>query len=198
MDTWCFLAAVDRAIGHHQLTAASLMDEVTVRPTDSLQRLQTVMAESGWGQVPVIDTDGKVMGIVTRTDLLKMLAPPSGQMGRQSLAARLENELPVGQRDLLHAVAGQAADMHLPVYIVGGFIRDLLLGRPSLDFDIVVEGDAIALARALSQKHGGRFTAHARFGTAKWFLAGSALALAASKRTPEPQMPASRPDHRPP
>jgi tRNA nucleotidyltransferase (CCA-adding enzyme) len=63
--------------------------------------------------------------------------------------------------------------MHLPVYIVGGFVRDLLLGRPSLDFDIVAEGDAIALARALARKHGGRVTAHKRFGTAKWFLGGS-------------------------
>jgi tRNA nucleotidyltransferase (CCA-adding enzyme) len=168
--------AVDRAISHHlNLTAASLMEagEVAVRPTDSLQRLQSLMADSGWGQVPVIGTDGQVIGIVTRTDLLKMLAPPSAQMGRQNLAQKLESDLRVEQRALLHAVADQATEMHLPVYIVGGFVRDLLLGRPSLDFDIVAEGDAIALARALAKKHGGRVTAHARFGTAKWFLGGS-------------------------
>jgi tRNA nucleotidyltransferase (CCA-adding enzyme) len=51
-------------------------------------------------------------------------------------------------------------------------VRDLLLERPSLDFDLVVEGDAIALARALSNKYGGRVTGHARFGTAKWHLDG--------------------------
>jgi tRNA nucleotidyltransferase (CCA-adding enzyme) len=168
--------AVDRAISHHlNLTADSLMEagEVAVRPTDSLQRLQSLMAESGWGQVPVIGTDGQVIGIVTRTDLLKMLAPPSAQLGRQDLGQKLESDLRVEQRAVLHAVAGQATEMHLPVYIVGGFVRDLLLGRQSLDFDIVAEGDAITLARALARKHGGRVTAHTRFGTAKWFLAGS-------------------------
>jgi tRNA nucleotidyltransferase (CCA-adding enzyme) len=58
----------------------------------------------------------------------------------------------------------------LALYIVGGFVRDLLLDRPSLDFDLVVEGDAIMLARALVERYGGRFTSHARFNTAKWHL----------------------------
>ncbi|HEX7555644.1 MAG TPA: hypothetical protein VF338_03390, partial [Leptolinea sp.] len=57
---------------------------------------------------------------------------------------------------------------HLPIYIVGGYVRDLLLDRPGEDFDIVVEGDAIGLARSLSSKFGGRVVSHSRFGTAKW------------------------------
>ncbi len=65
-------------------------------------------------------------------------------------------------------MAQVARDQHIAIYIVGGFVRDLLLDRPSLDFDIVVEGDAIALARALSSCYGGRITSHQRFGTAKW------------------------------
>jgi tRNA nucleotidyltransferase (CCA-adding enzyme) len=72
---------------------------------------------------------------------------------------------------LLKAVAAEARQMHLAVYIVGGFVRDLLLDRPSLDFDLVVEGDAIALARALEKRYGGRVLAHARFGTSKWSIA---------------------------
>ena len=50
-------------------------------------------------------------------------------------------------------------------------MRDLLLDRPSVDFDLVVEGDAIALGKALSDKFGGRVVSHKRFGTAKWQLA---------------------------
>ncbi len=49
-------------------------------------------------------------------------------------------------------------------------MRDLLLGRPSTDFDLVVEGDAIAFARGLSGRYGGHVTAHTRFGTAQWFM----------------------------
>jgi tRNA nucleotidyltransferase (CCA-adding enzyme) len=49
----------------------------------------------------------------------------------------------------------------------------LLLGHPGVDFDIVVEGDAIALGRALGKRYGGRVTSHTRFGTAKWYIRGA-------------------------
>ena len=48
-------------------------------------------------------------------------------------------------------------------------MRDMLLSIPATDFDLVVEGDAIALAKALAAQYGGRVTAHVRFGTAQWF-----------------------------
>lgn len=170
--------AVDRAMAHRlNLTAASLMDagEVLVRPDDSLQILQTRMTDSGWGQVPVVNDDGEVIGIVTRTDLLKTLAPPETRTGARNLAARLEEALPPARLDLIKRVAAQAAEQRMAIYIVGGFVRDLLLELPSQDFDIVVEGDAIALGKALGKKYGGRVTSHTRFGTAKWFVKESRL-----------------------
>jgi tRNA nucleotidyltransferase (CCA-adding enzyme) len=54
------------------------------------------------------------------------------------------------------------------LYIVGGFVRDLILNLPSVDFDVVVEGDAVAFGRALAKKFGGRVVSHRQFGTAKW------------------------------
>lgn len=165
--------AVDRAIAHHlNLTAASLMDagEVIVHPKDALEQLQRVMAETGWGQVPVIDpTSNEVIGIVTRTDLLKTLGTGAALLpGKQNLSERLEAALPQARLAFLKLIAAQAYELHMPVYIVGGFVRDLLLERPSYDFDVVVEGNAINLARTLEKKYGGRMTSHSRFGTAKW------------------------------
>ena len=166
--------AVDRALAHKlHLTAASLMEagEITVQPEDSIEHLQRVMTETGWGQIPVVHTEtGVILGIVTRTDLLKTLAPEPRLPGRLNLAERLEASIPAAHLALLKAVAAVAHGLHLPVYVVGGFVRDLILERPSLDFDIVVEGDAIALARTLVQRYGGRLTSHSRFGTAKWSL----------------------------
>src|SRR5262245_8690407 len=52
------------------------------------------------------------------------------------------------------------------VYLVGGAVRDVLLGAESFDVDIVVEGDAIAFAQSLAKALEGRFTPHAKFGTA--------------------------------
>ncbi len=167
--------AVDRAIAHKlNLPAASLMEsgEVTVSPQDSLDALQKIMAETGWGQVPVKDPEsGEIIGIVTRTDLLKTLGEGEAILPeRKNLTARLEAALPPARLELLKLVAEAAHEKRMPIYIVGGFVRDLLLERPCIDFDLVVEGDAIALARALERKFGGRVAAHARFGTAKWQL----------------------------
>jgi tRNA nucleotidyltransferase (CCA-adding enzyme) len=87
--------------------------------------------------------------------------------------SELERRLSPEQFSLLKEVAGVAATRHLPLYLVGGFVRDLLLGLPATDFDLVVEGDAIPLARALAAQYGGLVTAHVRFGTAQWFRPGS-------------------------
>lgn len=169
--------AVDRATAHHlNLTAASLMKagEVTVAPNDSLDTLRARMTDSDWGQIPVVE-GGEVVGIVTRTDLLKTLALSATHTAESDLATRLETALPKARLNLIQRVAGKAAEEGVALYVVGGFVRDLLLDRPSLDFDIVVEGDAIALANALQGAYGGRVTTHTRFGTAKWFLEGSVL-----------------------
>ncbi len=169
--------AVDRATAHHlNLTAASLMKagEVTVAPNDSLDTLRARMTDSDWGQIPVVE-EGEVVGIVTRTDLLKTLALSATHAAESDLATRLETALPKARLNLIQKVAEKAAEEGVALYVVGGFVRDLLLDRPSLDFDIVVEGEAIALANALQALYGGRVTTHSRFGTAKWFLEGSTL-----------------------
>jgi tRNA nucleotidyltransferase (CCA-adding enzyme) len=166
---------VDRALAHRMnLPASSLMEagEVSVSPDESVEGLQRLMTETGWGQIPVVDpNEGKIIGIVTRTDLLKTLTQVAGYTGRQNLSARVESVLPPARIALLKAVAQAAHEQHDSLYIVGGFVRDLLLDRPGLDFDLVVEGDAISLARRLADRYGGRITTHSRFGTAKWFIA---------------------------
>lgn len=166
--------AVDRALSHKlNLTADKLMDagEFTANPGDSIENLQRLMTESGWGQIPVVNPDtGKVIGIATRTDLLKTLTKEPNLPSRQNLAGRLESILPRARLALLSVVAQAAHQQRDALYIVGGFVRDLLLERPSQDFDLVVEGDAIKLAGVLASRYGGRVTSHARFGTAQWHI----------------------------
>lgn len=91
-------------------------------------------------------------------------------MNSQNLAELLKRSLGEDRLRLLQLVLEEAAQRNLPLYIVGGTVRDLVLERPVNDFDLTVEGKAIELARALAKKHGGGVTVHLKFGTAKWFL----------------------------
>lgn len=77
--------------------------------------------------------------------------------------------IPSSRLSLLRQVAALSRQLGSPAYLVGGFVRDALLKRPINDFDIVLEGDATKLGRALVKKFGGRVTVHASFKTATWF-----------------------------
>ncbi len=76
--------------------------------------------------------------------------------------------LPTSIQSLLLRVARLAHDQHTSLWLVGGVVRDLLLGRPlDYDLDLVIEGDAIALAQALATALDGKIMAtYAPFGTA--------------------------------
>ncbi len=165
---------VDRALQHKlKTTARDLMDggEVSVLPGDSVLKLQELMTVSGWGQVPVLDAPGgEVIGIVTRTDLLGALQPVNNIPSQDEVIAKLEQALPQTRLEFLRDIAQRAAKFGVSAYIVGGFVRDLVLDLPSQDFDIVIEGDAIAFGKNLAKKLGGRIVSHSRFGTAKWII----------------------------
>ncbi len=83
------------------------------------------------------------------------------------------NLVPSEKQTLLSDIAAQAASLGFPCYAVGGFVRDLLLRRPVKDLDVIVEGNAIKLGRALVKKFGGKLTPHDAFHTAIWHLPDS-------------------------
>ena len=143
--------------------------EVSVRPDDPVQKLQDVMMEHSLGQVPVVE-GSEIIGIVTRTDLIKLWSAPPQRPRRAEIAQLIEDALPASLLKLIREASRTATPKGSSLYVVGGFARDLLLGTPTLDLDLVVEGNAIALAKRLQKKVGGRVTSHARFGTAKLIL----------------------------
>ncbi|HMB23643.1 MAG TPA: hypothetical protein VKP08_12455, partial [Anaerolineales bacterium] len=106
----------------------------------------------------------------------------------QNYSELLEKTLSTEQLRLLQLVREQATQAGLPLYIVGGAVRDLVLGRRLNDLDLIVEGDATRLAHSLVSRHGGKATIHSKFGTAKWFLPHS---LTPASLTPNPSTPAT-------
>jgi tRNA nucleotidyltransferase (CCA-adding enzyme) len=75
---------------------------------------------------------------------------------------RLEPKL----RQVVHEVGREAGREGLAAYVVGGFVRDLLLSKKTLDCDIVIEGDAIALTKRLARRKRLGYVAYPQFGTA--------------------------------
>jgi tRNA nucleotidyltransferase (CCA-adding enzyme) len=158
---------LDKAISHglSHAPVKGIMSSRVATCTDEapLSELQRMLAE-GDDRVAVL-RDGKLAGVVTRGDVLEALGEHAAvtRRPRVSLAdelAKLERLTPV-----FEAVAA-LSEAHEGVYLVGGTVRDILLGEPNFDVDIAVEGDAIALAQALADALGGRVRAHEKFGTA--------------------------------
>src|SRR3954447_18759616 len=82
-----------------------------------------------------------------------------------------------GAEIVLAAVAGEDG-----VYVVGGAVRDALLGRVPRELDLVVEGDAIALAARAAARVNGVVTKHERFGTATVITGEYAFDVASARR----------------
>ncbi|MFA5311261.1 MAG: hypothetical protein WC355_02995 [Candidatus Omnitrophota bacterium] len=86
------------------------------------------------------------------------------------------SNVPVELKGLINDLRDQALSCGLNAYLVGGFVRDLLLGVKNLDLDMVIEGDAIGFAQRFAALNKSRIIAHKRFGTAT-VLSGSGLKI---------------------
>jgi len=82
--------------------------------------------------------------------------------------------LPKDMLRVIKKIAELAEDQGYRAYLVGGFVRDLLLGVKNLDIDIVVEGDALKFANNASLAMNATLVAHKKFGTATLIMPKSA------------------------
>ncbi len=105
-----------------------------------------------------------------------------------NLAAKINEKLPVELVSFIKQAGKLAASKGERVYLVGGIVRDLLLDETNLDIDLVVEGDAIALAREMLDNEPVKITVHHRFNTAKlqWHKWSVDLASARSETYARP------------
>ena len=159
---------LDKAIGHnlsHAPVKGIMSSRVATAGEDtSVAELQRLLQEAPGGRVAVLRGE-EVVGVVTPSAVLRALGEPVERRPAPAVSladrlAALEHLTPA-----FEAIAA-VSEGYDGVYLVGGTVRDILLGEPGFDVDIAVEGDAIALARALAKALGGRVRAHEKFGTA--------------------------------
>lgn len=156
-----------------------LTDQYQAGPDTPFREIEAQMIERNQRFVPIV-SGAKVIGVITRTDLLRALhddvlaaaharakgteAPPPQH--RRNVRSLMMERLPARAFVLLETAGRLADHLNVPAYVVGGIVRDLLLGIGNLDLDLVIEGDGIAFARDLAGQVGGRVKVHERFGTA--------------------------------
>ncbi len=113
-----------------------------------------------------------------------------------SLSVAINSLLPPDIVRFLAGAAAAAASQGARLYLVGGTVRDLLLGQGSRDIDLLLDGDAISLAGALVNSQPGKLRVHRRFGTAKISYANFSVDLTA-QRDETYAHPGALPDVRP-
>jgi len=169
---------VEKALYHGlgQLPVSEYMHtefEIT-KPDTPIVEVQEYMVGHDRRLMPVFDGD-KLVGVITRTNLLRYI-----YSGEELYDLAMDN-LPVRSREverlmqkhlspkvvqILRDLGRIGQDLDLPVYVVGGFVRDLMLGIENYDVDVTVEGNGILFAETFAREFGCRIKSHQKFGTA--------------------------------
>lgn len=187
---------VDQAV-HHKLAHAPVSGfmshpVISVSPETPLSEIQRLLVRNDIGRLPVLDSANHLLGLVSRREVLINLYGEQGAISllpgslgangnskfpdtiteHQKRVIDLHSRLEGLDEDnlwLFHTIGEIASAQNMVAYVVGGAVRDLLLGLEHFDLDFVIEGSAIALADKLAKIHPDRFevtTKHDRFQTA--------------------------------
>ncbi|HEY9716276.1 MAG TPA: CBS domain-containing protein [Trichormus sp.] len=172
--------AVHHKLGHAPVRGFMSKPVITIGEDATLTQIQKLMIDEDIGRLPVLSEQGKLLGVVSRQELLKTLY---GNQSDVRFSRELERHPQRTVKNFAHLMktiepttlsisqdVGRAAEqLNMVAYAVGGFVRDLILGRPNYDLDYVIEGNAIELADAMEQAFPGIFKVvkrHDRFQTA--------------------------------
>jgi tRNA nucleotidyltransferase (CCA-adding enzyme) len=201
---------IEKAL-YHKLENVPVRDYMTtelasVGPDADLSEIQQKIIENKQRVLPVIES-ADIVGVITRTDLLNVLVRQSQKYPdsfpdplKEPAHARLRNVVKLLKERLsarlfnMLKTVGEVADgLGYGAYVVGGFVRDLVLYRSDEDVDIVIEGDGIAFAKKYAKLEGARIHTHEKFGTAVIIFADGYKIDVASARLEYYKFPAALP-----
>ncbi len=182
--------AVRHGLGHAPVKGVMTRNVVFAPTSATVEELRRLMASTNVGRLPIL-TDAAyedarrsgvvdvstVLGIATRTDVLAALQ--AGGVGESESDEAVVCTIPSlsdlpAFGTLFRAISALSEDFS-GVYLVGGFVRDLLLGKPNADVDIAVDGDGVEFARRLAARMGGRVRVHQEFQTAVVLISTDAV-----------------------
>ena len=165
----------------HGLDRAKISDFMTqgiisLSSEASIDEAHRMMATYGFEKMPVLDSSGRLVGTLSRADLLKSLyhsgqfagedtaRDSSGFLWVENVAHLMEDAFSLKTLSLLRRVGAKAHELGMKAYLVGGTVRDILMGVHNVDIDISVEGDAETLVSSWDEP-GCKATLHGRYKT---------------------------------
>ena len=170
--------ALFHGFGRSKASEFCSTDALTVKPDTPVQEVESLMIEQNQRFMPVIENE-QIIGAVTRTDLLRSLYESLLRKDRivqenvfrksfigKNLSLNMKDKFPREIFNILKLSGDVAKELSFSAYLVGGSVRDLLMGESNLDIDIVIEGDGIRFAQALGKKLNAKVKTHQRFSTA--------------------------------
>lgn len=169
--------SVDKALNHGfsnaPVSAYMTSEVITGDKNLSIEELKALIVEKGIGRIPIVDDDRKILGIVTRSDILKSIYSknPIRKAKKLKFESEVKNNIegvvPAELLNLLKIIEAVSKKRSEKVFLVGGIVRDFILGINNKDIDIVVEGDGIKFALELKDILGAKkIRIHEKFKTA--------------------------------
>ncbi len=183
--------AMRHGLGHAPVKGVMTRSITFARSNTTVDELRRIMVEGNVGRVPVVTDEGydftlatqtarveDVIGIATRTDVLAAYQGRWEQEEAQAAEVHVYTMQALADHPffgpLFRACSALSEDF-AGVYLVGGFVRDLLIEQPNVDVDVAVEGDGIQFATRLAAQLGGRVRTHRKFKTAVVLLPPAVL-----------------------
>ncbi|NPA44571.1 MAG: CBS domain-containing protein, partial [Chlorobi bacterium] len=177
---------IDYAVLHNfnnmQVKELMDIDVLYVSPETDIEDLRDIFLNSN-RKVVFVELTTNEIGIITRTEAFKrVLIHSNNTVKKISYKHRLKKTLPEKYYEILLKVSEIAGLLKTEVFIVGGFVRDLILRKKNFDFDFVVTHDGISFAIKLASALNGKCIKHEKFQTALVVLKdGTRLDIATSR-----------------
>ncbi len=167
--------ALNHGLGKRPIKSIMTSKLITAKLDTPVSQLRKLMVENDIGRIPILDENNILVGIVTRSDIIRTQNVSQSNLSAKetytipsfkNLSFLMNERLPKRVVNLLRLIGFYGNETNSPVYVVGGFVRDLLLNIENYDIDIVVEGNGIEFAKYVASQLNAIVVPYEKFFTA--------------------------------
>ena len=165
-------AALELGLGERPVAEISALSPQWIPASAPIAAAREALIAGPRRLLLVGEPPGGALGILTRGVVFRAFEEPALQKSTRQpgpeAVLRMAREALGSRWAQVEALGRIAAARGVSLHLVGGTVRDLFLGRPIRDVDLVAERDAPGLAHEAAKLHGGKVKIHEAFGTATW------------------------------